>query len=107
MTFIDQPKDDSGENKKIKTANLISLASPKKEDDEKQVKNIGLTGGQSADSKGGLDISQYTGPKSKPSSLFKDPEAEFKTGPGNGLSSDENQDQESEKDIPGDPGEHV
>ena len=107
MTFIDQPKDDSEENKKIKAANSISLASPKKEDDEKQVKNIGLTGGQSVDSEGGPNISQYTGPKSKPSSLFKDPEAEFKTGPGNGLSSEENQDQESEKDIPGDPDEHV
>lgn len=107
MTFIDQPKDDSEENKKIKAANSISLASPQKEDYEKQVKSIGLTGGQSADSKGGLDISKYTGPKSKPSSLFKDPEAKFKTGPGNGLSSEENQAQESEKDIPGDPDEHV
>ena len=107
MTFIDQPKDDSEENKKIKAANSISLASPQKEDYDKQVKSIGLTGGQSADSKGGLDISKYTGPKSKPSSLFKDPEAKFKTGPGNGLSSEENQDQESEKDIPGDPNEHV
>ena len=107
MTFIDQPKDDSEENKKTKAANSISLASPKKEDYEKQVKNIGLTGGQSVDSKGGLNISQYTGPKSKPSSLFKDPEAEFKTGPGNGLNSEENQGQESEKDIPGDSNEHV
>ena len=107
MTFTDQPKDDSEENKKIKAANSISLASPKKEDYEKQVKNIGLTGGQSADSKGGLDISKYTGPKSKPSSLFKDPEAKFKTGPGNGLSSEENKAQESEKNIPGDPDEHV
>jgi hypothetical protein len=50
---------------------------------------VGLIGGQPIDDQRGLDISQYTGPGSKPSSQFKDPDAPYHTGPGTGLSQEE------------------
>lgn len=50
---------------------------------------VGLVGGQPIDAEGGLDISQYTGPGSKPSSAFNDPKAPYHQGPGSGLSQEE------------------
>ena len=50
---------------------------------------VGLVGGQPIDAEGGLDISQYTGPESKPSSAFDDPKAPYHQGPGSGLSKEE------------------
>ena len=50
---------------------------------------VGLIGGQAIDDERGLDISQYTGPISKPSSEFDDPKAPYHQGPGSGLSAKE------------------
>ncbi|WP_411274706.1 hypothetical protein [Daejeonella sp.] len=50
---------------------------------------VGYVGGQAADDTRGLDMSQYTGPGSKPSSEFKDPEAPYHQGPGSGLTKEE------------------
>lgn len=47
---------------------------------------IDMIGGQPKADESGLDISQYTGPGSKPSSSFDDQAAPKGTGPGNGLS---------------------
>jgi hypothetical protein len=53
---------------------------------------VGYVGGQAADDERGLDISQYTGPGSKPSSAFDDPKAPYHQGPGSGLSEKEKAD---------------
>lgn len=50
---------------------------------------VGYVGGQATDDERGLDISQYTGPGSRPSSDFKDPKAPYHQGPGSGLSQGE------------------
>ena len=63
---------------------------------------VGYVGGQAADDPRGLDISQYTGPASKPSSDFNDPEAPYHQGPGSGLSQEEeNQNADWENPDPG------
>ncbi len=49
-------------------------------------KTVGYVGGQPTDDERGLDVSQYTGPGSKPSSEFQDPQAPYHQGPGSGLS---------------------
>lgn len=49
-------------------------------------KTVGYVGGQPTDDKRGLDVSQYTGPVSKPSSELDVPEEPYHTGPGSGLS---------------------
>lgn len=56
---------------------------------------VGYVGGQAADDPRGLDISQYTGPGSKPSSEFNDPKAPYHSGPGSGLTKDEEADWEN------------
>ncbi len=63
---------------------------------------VGYVGGQATDDPRGLDISQYTGPGSKPSSEFNDPKAPYHQGPGSGLSQEENA-QEADWENP-DPG---
>ena len=50
---------------------------------------VGYVGGQPTDDDRGLDVSQYTGPGSKPSSEFNDPKAPYHQGPGSGLSQGE------------------
>lgn len=50
---------------------------------------VGSVGGQPIDDNRGLDVSQYTGPGSKPSSEFEDPKAPHHQGPGSGLSKEE------------------
>lgn len=47
---------------------------------------VGYVGGQPTDDERGLDVSQYTGPGSKPSSQFRDPKAPYHQGPGSGVS---------------------
>ncbi|SKB80953.1 hypothetical protein [Daejeonella lutea] len=54
---------------------------------------VGYVGGQPTDDERGLDVSQYTGPGSKPSSEFKDPAAPYHQGPGSGLSQQEKADE--------------
>jgi hypothetical protein len=53
---------------------------------------VGYVGGQPIDDARGLDISQYTGPHSKPSSEFEDPKAPYHQGPGSGLTPEEESD---------------
>ncbi len=68
------------------------LSQAKKTGHPHPAETIGLIGGQPTDDKRGLDISQYTGPGSKPGSEFNDPEAPYHTGPGTGLSQGEKTD---------------
>ena len=53
------------------------------------VVKVGLVGGQPQDDEGGLDVSQYTGRHSKPSSQFDGSGSPFHTGPGNSTSDPE------------------
>lgn len=104
MTFIDQPdersaKKDAGSknNNKAVQKNVSPVPGHGSQENvtdagetgQKHEKDIGLVGGQPKEDKGGLDISQYTGPGSKPSATFDDPQAPYHTGPGSGLSADE------------------
>ncbi len=63
---------------------------------------VGYVGGQATDDERGLDVSQYTGPGSKPSSELNDPSAPYHQGPGSGLTQkEENQDADWENPDPG------
>ncbi len=63
---------------------------------------VGYIGGQATDDERGLDISQYTGPGSKPSSEFSDPKAPYHQGPGSGLTpKEESEDADWENPDPG------
>lgn len=107
MTFIDQPDDRSQKknqgnknNNKAVQKNESPASAHENQDnitdaeepEQKPGKTIGLIGGQPKEDNGGLDISQYTGPGSKPSGSFDDPQAPYHTGPGSGLSEDEESD---------------
>lgn len=75
--------------KKEKSASIDDLQLSQSKKTGHPNETVGYVGGQPADDTSGLDVSQYTGPGSKPSSEFKDPNAPYHQGPGSGLSQGE------------------
>ncbi len=87
--------DAAAENIKADAADELIMYDPVPETDirvqdgDNNKVTVGLIGGQGKDDEGGLDMSQYTGPNSKPSNEFNDPNAPYHTGPGNSQGNDE------------------
>jgi hypothetical protein len=78
------PETNPPTEKKIAQPDMNTPAEEKDKQDPAAATNF--AGGQARNDPDGLDISQYTGPGSKPSSKFEDPEAPYHMGPGSGLS---------------------
>ncbi len=106
MTFIDQPdKPSPGKDRSNKGKRRAERPARSKNAEDsreggqslQQEEKIGLSGGQPATDKAGMDMSKYTGPESKASSQLDDPEAPYHTGPGSGLSAQEDAHEESEQ----------